>query len=216
MRYTRYYMLGLIISLFMYCHDTYAGGIVKIELPKGVSIELPSDWVVMSKNQVARLNEITRQQYSRLDLTNILFPLSEFPFAANYYYDNKIVTGMVNIRYYPYLDITQDDSRRCDDSELKALDSEIFRSIKRDMDLTNDTFLVSWEGTRKISINNATVFLSEYRRNAQTSKGYFRVRLVRVFNGDKSFTLTVSYHESVAFLMQPMTDRIINSLRIDS
>jgi len=36
---------------------------------------------------------------------------------------------------------------------------------------------------------------------------------VRVFNGGKSFTMTVSYRENQEYLLRPICDRIISSLR---
>ena len=75
--------------------------------------------------------------------------------------------------------------------------------------------VTSWAGTKKTVINGITVFLTEYQRKSLKGSGVFRVRLVRVLAADKSFTVTVSYHESASFLLKPITDRIINSLSIE-
>ena len=58
-----------------------------------------------------------------------------------------------------------------------------------------------------------TAFVTEYKRSPIKSNGNFKVRLVRVFNGGKSFTLTVSYREDKEYVLRPICDRIISSLR---
>ena len=70
----------------------------KISLPRGVSIELPKNWVVLSGNQRITLDSAVE---SGLDLSGIEQEGAEFPFAANYYDDEGNIIGILNIRYYP-------------------------------------------------------------------------------------------------------------------
>ena len=55
----------------------------------------------------------------------------------------------------------------------------------------------------------------KYQRKALKGSGTFRVRLVRVFAENRSFTLTVSYNEEESFFLKMITDRVISSLRVN-
>ena len=188
-----------------------AGNFVAVSLPKGVSIEIPKNWVVLSGNQRVTLDSAVE---SRLDLSGIDFARSDLPFAANLYDDGGKTIGILNIRYYPALDITQADARAATTQEVVEFDAILKENMLKSLKAFNIT-VTSWNGTRMTSINGITIFLTEYQRNALVDTGEFRVRLARVFSGDQSFTLTVSYHESAAILLQPITDRIISSLTVD-
>ena len=191
-----------------------------VSLPKGVSIELPKNWIVLSGNQRITLDSAVE---SGLDLSGIEQEVSELPFAANYYDDKGNTLGILNVRYYPQLELTQTDAQVANAQDVKDLDAVLRENMILSMKAFNmipsmkafNMKVNSWAGTEKTSINGITVFLTEYRRQALKGSGEFRVRLVRVFAGDKSFTLTVSYHEATSFLLKPITDRIINSLNLE-
>lgn len=183
----------------------------RVSLPKGVSIELPKNWVVLSGNQRITLDSAVE---SGLDLSGIEQEVSELPFAANYYDDKGNTLGILNIRYYPQLDFTQADAQAANAQDVKDLDAALKENMISSMKAFNMK-VASWAGTEKTFINGITVFLTEYRRQALKGSGEFRVRLVRVLAGDKSFTLTVSYREAASFLLKPITDRIINSLNLE-
>lgn len=182
---------------------------VNIKLPKGVSIELPKNWVVISKDQRITLDTMVE---SGLDLEGIDQEKSNLPFAANYYKNGKTI-GIINNRYYSNLDLTQNDARQATIQDIKELDTALKESMVKSMKVFGMTIL-SWEGTKKTTINGITAFVTEYHRKALKGTGVFRVRLVRVFAGKKSFTLTVSYSENEAFFLKIITDRIISSLKL--
>jgi hypothetical protein len=190
-----------------YATDNFA----RVSLPKGVSIELPKNWIVLSGNQRITLDSAVE---SGLDLSGIEQEGSELPFAANYYDDKGNTLGIINVRYYPQLELAQADAQAANAQDVKELDTALRENMIPSMKAFNMK-VTSWAGTEKTSINGITVFLTEYRRQAIKGSGEFRVRLVRVLAGNKSFTLTVSYHEAASFLLKPITDRIINSLTLE-
>lgn len=195
------------IHITAYSSDNF----VKVSLPRGVSIEIPKNWIVLSGNQRITLDSAVE---SGLDLSGIEQEESELPFAANYYDDKRNTLGILNIRYYPQLDIIQEDARTATLQDVEEIDSALKESILKSAKVFGMT-VTSWSGTQKTIINGITVFLSEYRRTSQKGGGEFRVRLVRVLSGNKSFTLTVSYYEDASFLLKPITDKIINSLNLE-
>lgn len=184
---------------------------VRVKLPKGVSVEMPTNWVVLSGNQRITLDSAVK---SILDLSGIKQGGSELPFAANYYDDKGNTLGIMNVRYYPKLELTQADAQSANAQDVGELDAALKQNMIPVMRTFNMT-VTSWEGTQKSVINGIIVFLTEYHRKALKGSGRFRVRLVRVLAGDRSFTLTVSYHEAASFLLKPITNEIINSLRME-
>jgi hypothetical protein len=72
----------------------------------------------------------------------------------------------------------------------------------------------SWLGTKREIVNKLSVLLSEYHRlSVQPAGGVWHVRLFRVYDGHRSFTLTISYELAAARVLRPITDRIAYSLR---
>jgi len=195
------------IQITLHASDNF----VRVSLPRGVSIELPKNWIVLSKNQRITLDSAVE---SGLDLSGIEQEESELPFAANYYDDKQNTIGILNIRYYPQLDITQEDARSATLQDIEEIDSALKENIYKPAEVFGMK-VSSWNGTQKKFINGIIVFLTEYQRNSQKGDGEFLVRLVRVFSGNRSFTLTVSYHEKASFLLKPITDKIINSLNLE-
>ncbi|MEJ2653333.1 MAG: hypothetical protein P8173_16545, partial [Gammaproteobacteria bacterium] len=183
----------------------------RVKLPKGVSLEIPKNWVVLSGNQRITLDSAVE---SGLDLSGIKQEDSELPLAANYYDDKGNTLGIMNVRYYPQLELTQADAQSAKTQDVRELDAAMKENMVTSMKAFNMT-VTSWSGTRKSVINGITVFLTEYQRKSLKGNGDFKVRLVRVLAADKSFTLTVSYHEAASFLLKPITDRIINSLTLE-
>ena len=157
------------VQVTVYASDNF----VKVSLPRGVSIELPKNWIVLSGNQRITMDSAVE---SGLDLSGIEQEKSELPFAANYYDDKRNTLGILNIRYYPQLDITQEDARTSTLSDVEEIDPALKESILKSAKVFGMT-VTSWSGTQKTIINGITVFLTEYRRNSQKGSGEFRVRL---------------------------------------
>lgn len=202
--------LFAILASSLFFSSAYAtGDIVKIQLPKGVSVELPKDWIVLSNDK--RLTIDTKVK-STLDLAGLDQGSSVQPFVANYYSNGEAI-GTINIRYYVTLDLTQTDARQTTAIDVKDLDEWLKEIIFKSSNASGISIL-SWEGTKKSTINGLTTFITEYHRKSLTDAGSFRVRLVRVFAGDKTFTLTVSYNEKEAFFLKNITDKIISSLNM--
>jgi len=199
------------ISLLAYVGVVGAtGNFVSIHLPKHVSIELPRNWTAISNNQRITLDTLVQ---SKRELAGASDPSSDLNFAANYYDDSGTTAAIFNIRYYPDIDVTQADSRAASKSDTAELDGALKAEMIPAMQQFGMTVL-SWMGTKKQSINGIVAFITEYRRASLRQGSPFRVRLVRVLNGGRSFTVTISYREDQKFFLRPICDRVIQSLRI--
>lgn len=205
--------LSLVVAMLLLGTSVVAwatGNFATVTLPKGVSIQLPKNWVVLSNNQRITLDTFVE---SGLDLSGGQQQLSELPFAANYYDDRGNTIGILNVRYYPQLDLSQADARSATNQDVMELDTALKENMTKEMKAFGMS-ITSWNGTSKTEINRIAAFITEYRRASTKGSGDFQVRLVRVLAGDRSFTLTVSYLEPASIILKPIADRIISSLRL--
>lgn len=199
----------LILFLCFSCTANSASNFIKITLPESVSVDLPKNWVLISDNKRITLDTWVESTFDLNQLPNID---SDLPFAANYYADG-VTVGIINVRYYSTIDVTQQDAKLASANDVRELDRELKKNMIPSMNKIGIT-VTSWEGTQKRTINGITAFVTEYHREALKGDGIFRVRLVRVLAGERSFTLTVSYLESQKMFLENITDKIISSLSI--
>jgi len=203
-------LLVLILFLFAGTISIADSNYKTISLPKGVSIDLPINWQVISNNERITLDAYVETLFDPLD--------SELPFAANYYNDDDEIDALVNIRYYPSEVVTQENVINMFTPDvLRAMDDVVHKGIMLAMPKANLKML-SWNGTKKKLIKDTVALVTDYRRYEGLSKSNARVRLVRVLNGNKSFTLTVSYvdNKKSSFMLKEITNRIIESLSLSN
>ena len=201
--------LSIAVLVFFFSTTYASGNYVSIRLPKGVTVELPRNWEVLSNNQRITLDSWVQANNEANGVANAS---SELAFAANYYDEQKSTAGIFNIRYYRNLNVSQTDAMAAGAADIKELDAVLRQNVVPGIEMAGGR-LLAWLGTTKLSINDTSAFITEYRRLSSQGR-VFRVRLVRIFNGQKSFTITVSYREDQDFFLRTICDRIINSIRI--
>lgn len=198
-------------ALLLYAGIATAGSnFLQVRLPKGVTVELPKNWTALSNNQRITLDSYVQ---AKRELVGAVDPVSDLNFAANYYDDQGKTAAMFNIRYYPEMTLTQAESRSVSAADTKELDD----TLRAGMTETQQQFgmrIISWMGTTKQTIKGTVAFVTEYRRASIRDGAPFRVRLVRVLNASRSFTVTISYREDQEIFLRPICDRVIQSIRI--
>ena len=204
-----HYLFGIAVWIALLPVAIAANNFVPIRLPHGVQIELPRNWEALSKNQRITLDSTVQ---SRNESAGIFDASSDLNFGANYYDEAGKTAAIMNVRYYPDLDVSQAEARAAGAADIRELDTALRESMVKAGKINGFSVLV-WNGTSKQVINGVTAFVTEYKRSPLNNNGNFKVRLVRVFNGGKSFTMTVSYRENQEYFLRPICDRIISSLR---
>lgn len=201
----------LLLFVFFLCADlaVATSNFLTIHLARGVTVELPKNWVAFSNNQLITLDSVVEARGKLADIPD--YP-SDLPFAANYYDEQRRTAAMFNIRYYPELMITQADSRAFTATDIKELDDGLRAVVVAPH---SGVPLLSWMGTKKQSINGLIAFVTEYRRKSVVDGAApFRVRLVRVLSAQRSFTVTISYREDQEIILRPICDYVIQSIRM--
>jgi hypothetical protein len=202
--------LILLITLFICIgQSTAESNFVRANLTRGVTVELPINWTIMSNNRRITLdtwNESVLEASKLPDAENVL------SFAANYFDDSGNTAGSFNIRFYPKLEIAQSEAVAAVGPDfIKELDESVRQNFTSGLEAGGGK-MVEWLGTTTKSINGSVYFISENRQLTPRGDG-FRGILVRYLNAGKSFTIVVSYREDDAYILRPICDSIISSIR---
>ncbi|MGZ0654147.1 hypothetical protein ACWPKS_00925 [Coraliomargarita sp. W4R72] len=203
-------MKTILITSALFLLATFAWSeenFVTVKLPRGVAAELPKNWIVHSRSDRITIDAAAQ---SIAEKAKMFDASSELSFAAGYIFAGKSAS-LFNIRYYPNLELTQKDARQFDEDSISVLDELIKENIVKAGELSSYTVPV-WKGTIQREINGMSVFITEYHRRSKENDGDFVVRLVRVFDGASSFTITISYRESLEGVLRQICDHIIQSI----
>lgn len=198
-------LLAQVLAIATLAYSAQPSPFIPVKLPLGVELQLPSGWEVHARNQRVQLVEASGYFDASLNSD----------FTANHHDDAGRLAASVHVGYYRELDLTQADARRADAAEIEKLDA-FLRGSMEETARAGGYQIVAWHGTSRRAFNGLTAFVSEYSRSLKRQHGSFRVRLVRVFDGPRSFTLNVSYRESDQHRLRPLADRIVASLSTSS
>ena len=178
----------------------------RITLSNGISFQLPNHWKILSKRQTAEL-------YAKSKIHDEIYIVSsKLPFSANEVDRSGRTVALLNVRTYPTLEISQTEVRLLAQTEIEMYDLLLKKGLLDGARLYG-LQLLSWGGTKPRSFGKTLALESQYRRVSLTGKGVFRVRLVRIMDGSRSFTLTVSYLEARKIISAPIVEFIVNSLQ---
>ena len=204
----RFYIFAVFIFAIFYVNAAEAQSpFVSIKLQNGISFELPRNWKVIDLNNRTTLDASVAAR-NPIDINSAL------PFAANLYNSRNQTIGMANVRIYPDMDVYQHEVARLSRSEILDLDNLLEKNVTIGVASSGST-VTNWYGTEIIKIENKVYLLSRYRRRSGiNANNFFRVSLLRLLDGKKSFTLTLSYEEKEEYLLKPILRYIISSVKI--
>lgn len=184
---------------------------LRVDFGRGVSGELPRNWLVISGNQRITLDAWSAAYSQRLSGEK---STSELLFAANYYDQRGNAVGVFNIRFYPDQELTQQDAIAATPEDLLEFDAAIRANITTGLDGVGGR-IVDWRGTTTREVNSLLYFLTAYSRVGRDSQ-HFNVVLLRLLAGDKSFTVTISHREDQTRMLSEISAYIIDSIRATS
>jgi hypothetical protein len=193
----------LLLTTFAWSEENF----VLVKLPRSIAVELPKNWIVHSRSDRITIDAAAQ---SIAEKAKMFDASSELSFAAGYIFAGRSAC-LFNIRYYPNLELTQKDARQFDKESISVLDGLIKENIVKAGELSSYTVPV-WKGTTQKELNGMSAFITEYHRRSKENDGDFVVRLVRVFDEKSSFTITISYRESLEGVLRQICDHIIQSI----
>jgi hypothetical protein len=106
-----------------------------------------------------------------------------------------IILALMNIRFYPAETLGFSDADSLSPPELALLDTVLANGIETAAQRSNFDMNIDWRSTELVEISGMRAILSRYDRQVRDSNGNqlsSHVRLYRVWNESRSFTLTFS------------------------
>ncbi|MGB0413352.1 MAG: hypothetical protein ACPGJU_02805 [Coraliomargarita sp.] len=207
-----YSKIGLVLfSILPICVACAAENYGEVHLPKGVIVELPKNWYIMSESDMVT---IAASSQSIGEKAGYYDASTDLAFGAGYIFAGESA-ALFNIRYYSEIELSQRDVASFTNSDVQEVDSVLEQGIKSSGNLAGFT-VVRWLGTTQKEIKGVHVLITEYLRKTDGDTDSFRVRLVRVLDEEKSFTVTISYRDTLGGVLRPICDRVINSIRVDA
>ena len=189
------------------------GAYVTVHLPKGISLDVPRNWVSLSNNEKIDLTAFA--EAAAEGIIDLEDELEILHFAANYHNKEGKTEALVNLRYYPDNKLTQKDVKEeMYDLIIAMADTQNESNMRKLLDNVGLKVL-EWKGMRKESIGGLIAIVTEYRRTGSFADSG-RVRLMMFNNGKDSFHMTVSYDDKKynSFMLEAITDKIVRSLSI--
>jgi hypothetical protein len=185
---------------------------VTVQLPKGISIDIPRNWIALSNNEKIDLSAFS--EAITKGIVDLDWGFEILHFAANYYNKQGLTEALVNLRYYPDSELSQKDVEDMSDLIIEITDMQMERDMRKMLKKAGSSIL-EWKGFRKERIGNLIALVTEYRRRSPLG-GSGRVRLMMFHNEESSFHMTVSYHDKKhnSFMLKAITDKIISSLSV--
>jgi hypothetical protein len=201
-------LLLAVLSLTSMASGTLAASnFIRVPLGKGASIEIPTNWVVLSGNQRTTIDTFVEAKGYRLTESTLNF-------AANLYDDRGKTMALVQARFYPENPITQNDARKVTAADLKEIDVEMRKAAETSIKALGVRML-NWHGSKMQVINGLYVLVHEHQHSGVGGAGVTRDRGVRVWRSPRSLTVTLSYRERDAVLLLPIIDYMTNSIQQD-
>lgn len=189
--------------------QVFATEYVTVRLPHGVRLQMPRNWRILTEDARITLNAATEALLSTIDAERLP---STLPFAANYYDGARVTAGILNVRYYPESISTQTDVRSLGTLGVQEVDSQLRGELTASIAASGNR-LLAWMGTVTQDIDGMRFLITEYRRTSPTGRT-FLVRLIRMLNANRSFTVTLSYREDERVLI-PIVNYMTQSLKIE-
>ena len=179
-----------------------------VRLAERVVVELPADWKVVEGGPRGKPEDTVAWEaraHGEIDAASAL------RFAADAYDADGRVAARVAVRYHPWQKVAQQDVAEATEYEVQQIDQATREAVEKSVGKLGVSVL-EWKGTAKRDFHGASALVTEYKRSPYDGNGTFVVRMLRVFDGPHSFTVTVSYREADAERLAPVCDRILASL----
>lgn len=183
-----------------------AGNYVRVDLPKQWQAELPSAWCVRQGDRHQPLASFVAAHPETPDYFDAR---QGDAFTAEVHDGDGQVRATLTLRFLPLAPLTQTDARTATGGVLVRWDDGARSEAEAEPGAGT---VKTWSGTFKQVYNGATAVVSHYTRQPRGAP-LQRVKLVRVFDLEKSFAVTLSYRDGDRYLLQPVTERILASLK---
>lgn len=181
----------------------YASSFIEINVNNDIVFNIPRNWVLLSDNMTITLNSIVE---------SVLPVASSVRFQANLKDDSGRPITTVQI-YRWKSEFHQADVDAMGEPDIYDYNQQMRSQMIKELKAVGGT-VSNWHGTRKSYFNNLVALVSEYSRPSNLAlSGHFRVQILRIYSGDKSFSFVISYHEESILPLRVLVGKVITTLK---
>jgi hypothetical protein len=189
---------------------------VRLKLPRGVSLELPRNWTILSKDERVALNEAMKVGAGELEQALIA---SELSFAAKLIDAEGRTLAFLNVRYFPGEGdspqaMSQESLKGLGAQDLATIDQESRAEAQQSL-AASGTSLTSWGGTSRIEVSGLWGLQREFVRPASDGVETLLVRIQRFPLRERTFSITTAIPASAQQVAGPICDEILLSLQVE-
>lgn len=186
--------------------------VVRLKLPRGVSLELPRNWTILSKDERVALNEAVSSKAGNSSS-------AERSFVAQLTDTKGQKRAIVNVRYHPETKdtpgaVTQEAVRGLSEAELEELGQRMNTGMRPALESVGGE-LVRWDGLCRVKVNGVWVLRVDCVQRQQGDEDAMVVRVDRYPLVEQSCSVSISYRVSEEQALRPVCDRISQSVRVD-
>lgn len=178
-----------------------------MQLPYGISIEIPSHWEVLSedaKKNLAAASELTKQDLS-IDINGErkqLLAVSALPIPSG---------AKIRVSVTSPAEFTEDDLYAISDSELKQLQHQLYAMFSKAVE-PSGLKIIEMRPPRIERVKNNLAFVIDYIRTDYYGSSYWQVTQYKIHKLNKNIELTLSYRLSDAVVWKAILENVKRSI----
>ena len=170
-------------------------------LSQRVSLELGEDWSVIEEGVLATLNARAPKGVSHAKFGATLYGPLRTPRCSVYLYAD------------PLPGYGQDDVLAMTREDLRQLSDSIGEDTRTKLRKSGASML-SWMGVARVQLDGALALVTTYTRTEDSQAQSRLVRLVRVYDGEDSFSLSITSYGCSSVASDLIGGRVFSSLRV--
>ena len=181
----------------------------QVQLPEGISIEIPAHWTVLSqdtrKNIAAAGRAITDNAGVEGDSNRkqTLLAVNATPAPTG---------AMIRVSVTVPPDYTQSDLASVAPRELKELELEMLQSFRK-MEASGGPVIVEMQPVKVEPFKNKRAVVIRYVRKDRAGPGAWQVTQYKIPVDNRLIELTLSYRQSDSMLWRPILERVKRSIQ---
>jgi len=200
--------LVAIFLLALAPHLAEASNFVVVKLSRGVELQLPKGWWVLSEQQ----NQV-------IDMAaEAAIDISEIEVVAGAEVNLITAASMPRttyaaVRVDSIIPVSSSPSHisNLTSSDMHSVEAEIQSNLQKLLPFQGN-YLLTFSGVRRVTVSGHPTLITEYRRSG--SKGPVLVSIVQVFTPNQDVRISFSYRESEQAIWKSIIEKIYKSIII--
>ncbi len=208
---TRKYPFFMFVVISIFGHSAFAEdtSFRRVELPYGISLDVPSHWTILSQDNRKNLRAAGQAMIDNAGIEGAS-GRKESLLAIN---ATPNPTGaMIRVSVTSPPDYTQDDLAAISSVNLKEISAEMLNMF-RQLEASGGPKVIEMQPARIEKIRNNRILVMPYVRASINSPSSWQVTQYKIPTSDKLIEITLSYRKSDSVVWRPILEKVKRSVR---